>query len=62
MGTVNPADVVQEDPLSPHDSFSGLLYSVEYFRQIQSRLNPGGLCVQWVPLPRIRNSFLAAFP
>jgi len=55
-------DVIQEDPISPHDSFSGLLYSVEYFRQIAAQLNPGGLCVQWVPFPRIRNSFLAAFP
>lgn len=54
--------MIQEDPISPHDSFSGLLYSVEYFRQILSQLNPGGLCVQWVPFPRIRNSFLAAFP
>jgi hypothetical protein len=55
-------DVIEEDPIAPHDSFSGLLYSVEYFRQIEARLNPGGLCVQWVPFPRIRNSFLAAFP
>jgi predicted membrane-bound spermidine synthase len=55
-------DVIEQDPISPHDSFSGLLYSVEYFQQVLSRLNPGGICVQWVPFPRIRNSFLAAFP
>jgi spermidine synthase len=55
-------DVIEQDPISPHDSFSGLLYSVEYFQQVFSRLNPGGICVQWVPFPRIRNSFLAAFP
>ncbi len=55
-------DVIEQDPLSPHDSFSGLLYSVEYFKQVLARLNDGGICVQWVPLPRIRNSFLAAFP
>src|SRR5262245_61047210 len=55
-------DLIEEDPISPHDSFSGLLYSVEYFRQVLAHLNPGGLCVQWVPMPRIRNSFLAAFP
>jgi spermidine synthase len=55
-------DFVEADPLSPHDSYSGLLYSVEYFRQIRERLNPGGFCVQWVPMPRIRNSFLAVFP
>jgi spermidine synthase len=55
-------DFVEADPLSPHDSYSGLLYSVEYFRQILERLKPGGLCVQWAPMPRIHNSFLAVFP
>jgi spermidine synthase len=55
-------DVIEEDPIAPHDSFSGLLYSVEYFQQIRARLNPGGLCVQWVPLPRIRDTFLSVFP
>jgi len=55
-------DVIEQDPLSPHDSYSGLLYSREYFEQIKSRLNAGGLCVQWTPMPRIVNTFRAVFP
>lgn len=55
-------DVIQQDPLEPHDSYSGLLYSVEYFRQIRDRLNPDGLCVEHVPTPRIEAAFLAVFP
>lgn len=55
-------DVIQQDPLEPHDSYSGLLYSVEYFRQLRDRLNPDGLCVQHVPRPRIEAAFLAVFP
>ncbi len=55
-------DVIEQDPLSPHDSYSGLLYSREYFEQIRSRLKPGGLCVEWTPMPRIANAFRAVFP
>ena len=55
-------DVIEADAVYPRTSLSGLLYSVEYFRQVRARLNPGGICVQWVPSERTLNSFLSAFP
>jgi spermidine synthase len=55
-------DIVEADAIRPNDSNSGFLYSVEYFRQVRSRLNPGGLCIQWAPTPRISDTFAAAFP
>jgi predicted membrane-bound spermidine synthase len=55
-------DIIEADAIFPYVSNSGFLYSVEYFKQLRSRLNPGGLCVQWEPTPRIRDTFAAAFP
>jgi spermidine synthase len=55
-------DLIEADTQLPNVSNSGFLYSVEYFRQLRSRLNPGGLCVEWGPTPRIRDSFAAVFP
>jgi predicted membrane-bound spermidine synthase len=57
-------DVIEADALYPQASNSGFLYSVEYFRRVRTRLNPGGICVQWAAswAPRITNSFLAVFP
>jgi spermidine synthase len=55
-------DVIEADAVYPRTSLSGLLYSVEYFRQVRARLNPGGICVQWYPSERTLNSFLSAFP
>ena len=55
-------DVIEADAIYPHTSLSGLLYSVEYFRQIRARLKPGGICVQWAPTVRTVNSFVSAFP
>lgn len=55
-------DIIEADAIRPDVSNSGFLYSVEYFRQVRSRLNPGGLCIQWGPTPRIRDTFAAAFP
>jgi spermidine synthase len=55
-------DLIESAEVFPNVSNSGFIYSVEYFRQLRSRLNPGGLCVQWAPTPRIRATFAAAFP
>lgn len=55
-------DIIEADAIYPHTSHSGLLYSVEYFRQVRERLHPGGICVQWAPTQRTISSFLAAFP
>jgi hypothetical protein len=55
-------DIIEGDPIYPHASYSGLLYSVEYFRQLLARVNPGGIVVQWAPTRHIVNSFVTAFP
>jgi spermidine synthase len=55
-------DVVEADAMYPRTSNSGMLYSIEYFRQVRARLRPEGIAVQWAPTPRVVNSFLAVFP
>ena len=55
-------DVIQADAMLPRSAHSGLLYSVEFFRQMRGRLAPGGIAVQWAPTSRSEASFLAAFP
>jgi predicted membrane-bound spermidine synthase len=55
-------DVIQADAIYPRSSHSGLLYSVEFFRQVGDRLAPGGLFVQWSPTPRTEASLRAALP
>jgi hypothetical protein len=55
-------DVIEADAIRYNTSQSGLLYSVEFFRQIRERLRPGGIAVQWAPTPRTEASFMAAFP
>jgi spermidine synthase len=55
-------DVVEADAMYPRTSNSGMLYSIEYFRQVRARLRPRGIAVQWAPTPRVVNSFLAVFP
>jgi predicted membrane-bound spermidine synthase len=55
-------DVIQADAIYPWSSHGGLLYSVEFFRQVRERLREGGICVQWAPTERTVASFLAVFP
>jgi spermidine synthase len=55
-------DVIEADAIYPRTSHSGLLYSIEYFARVRSRLQAGGLCVQWAPTARTLNSFLDVFP
>jgi spermidine synthase len=55
-------DVIQADAILPWSSHSGLLFSVEFFRQVQARLNDDGVYIQWVPTERTIASFLAVFP
>ena len=55
-------DVIEADALYPWTSNSGMLFSVEFFRQVAVRLADGGLCVQWAPTPRAVASFVQIFP
>lgn len=55
-------DVIEADAILPQTSHSGMLYSVEFLRQVGARLAPGGLFVQWAPTERVAAGFMAAFP
>lgn len=55
-------DILEADGLRPRSSYSGNLYSVEYFKLLQSRLKPGGIAVTWAPSERIKNGFRSVFP
>ena len=39
-----------------------MLYSTEYFSEVRSHLEDGGICVQWAPTKRTVASFLQVFP
>ena len=43
-------DVITADPIHPSWRGSGYLYTDEYFHLVSSRLNPGGIACQWLPL------------
>lgn len=43
-------DVISADPIDPCVSGSAYLYTVEYYRLGRSRLKPGGLMSQWIPI------------
>ena len=55
-------DIVQADAVTPWLSHSGLLYSVEFFRQVRAHLEKSGLYVQWIPKERTLETFLSVFP
>ncbi|MCH2184677.1 fused MFS/spermidine synthase, partial [Myxococcota bacterium] len=44
-------DVITADPIHPWTRGSGYLYTEQYYRLAASRLNPGGVMCQWLPLP-----------
>lgn len=43
-------DVITSDPIHPWVKGAASLYTKEYFELCKSRLKPGGLVTQWVPL------------
>lgn len=63
-------DLIVADNFHPARSGSGLLYTLEHFRAVKARLQPGGLFCQWLPLHQIdlntlrsvMQSFLAVYP
>ncbi|MBI3844466.1 MAG: fused MFS/spermidine synthase [Planctomycetes bacterium] len=58
-------DVITLEPLMPYTPGAVSLYSREFYRLASSRLNPGGLVCQWMPLHALRTEhflhLLAAF-
>lgn len=55
-------DVIEADAILPKTALSGLLNSQEFFRQVRSKLAPGGLYVQWAPTERSIATFRSVFP
>jgi spermidine synthase len=55
-------DVIEADALRPNSSYSGNIYSKEYFELLRERLLPGGYAVTWCPTPRVLRTFCQAFP
>lgn len=54
-------DIIEADALRPKSSFSGNLYSVEYFELMKSRLKKGGFAITWGATDRIDNGFKSVF-
>jgi len=55
-------DIIEADALRPKSSYSGNLYSVEYFQLLKSRLKKGGMAITWGATGRIRDGFAKVFP
>jgi spermidine synthase len=68
--TTNSYDVITSDPFEPVVAGAASLYTVEHFRLARSRLAPGGMMAQFLPLYEmsradflmILRSFLRVFP
>ena len=50
LTTQEKFDIITSDPIHPWVRGAATLYSKEYFELARSRLNPGGVITQWVPL------------
>lgn len=50
MTTRETFDVITADPIHPWFRGAGYLYTTEYFRLAATRLNPGGVMTQWLPI------------
>jgi spermidine synthase len=55
-------DIIEADALRPKSSYSGNLYSIEYFQLLKSKLKKGGIAVTWGATGRIREGFANVFP
>ena len=50
LTTKDTFDIITTDPINPWIKGSAALYSREYYERCRTRLNPGGVIAQWVPL------------
>ncbi len=53
-------DVITADPIHPWFRGAGYLYTAEYFRLAASRLRPGGVMAQWLPLYQMSPEHVAS--
>ena len=50
LGTSEKYDVIIGDLFTPWHAGTGSLYTIEHFKQAKSKLAPGGIFAQWLPL------------
>jgi spermidine synthase len=50
LSTRDKFDVITTDPIHPWVKGTSTLYSKEYYQLVRSRLNPGGVVAQWLPI------------
>ena len=55
-------DIIEADAIQPWRSRAGMLYSQEFFREVQSKLKPGGFFVKWDVAAGTRQTMLSVFP
>jgi predicted membrane-bound spermidine synthase len=55
-------DIIEADPILPIRSYSGMLYSVEFFEQARAKLADGGIFAQWIPTRRSLAGMMQTFP
>jgi spermidine synthase len=55
-------DLIEADALRPLSSYSGNIYSQEYFHRLGESLNTNGIVATWVPTDRVRKTFCSVFP
>jgi spermidine synthase len=55
-------DLIEADALRPLSSYSGNIYSKEYFHRLMANLNKNGIVATWVPTSRVRRTFCSVFP
>lgn len=55
-------DIIEADAIQPWRSRAGMLYSQEFFQEVQSRLKPGGFFVQWDVGSGAQQTMQSVFP
>jgi hypothetical protein len=55
-------DIIVAETIAPPTAGSNVLFSREFFEEVRSRLEPGGMAVQWAATPRTLATFLGVFP
>ncbi len=55
-------DIIEADAIQPWRSRAGMLYSQEFFREVESKLKPGGFFVEWDVAAGTQETMLSVFP
>ena len=55
-------DIIEADALRPRSSYSGNIYSKEYFEVLKNKLKKGGIVATWMPTNRVKDTFVGVFP